>query len=814
MEAALARLKARFRTFFSDAVFGHSTWPMEQTSQASDDLYLDRTLMERKVLAERTRVFADRAFASTLAAPLGMLLLAWVGSATVGLTTALLWFVALGLVEFLFARYSYRYRRTQPANTDIAAQAQHLVYMSFAAGLGWGASVWIFWREGAFAHYLVNLTILVGVAGVSVMLMSPFRSAALLFLGSLLLLPMLHAILYSTQFSFEIAIGFGGLLALLLHYSRMAGKQLIHDLESTVRNRSLAERLQLALDATHQDWFELDLQTSNMVCSTRHARRLNQASNSTQMAETLDDWLNRIHPQDREAVREAVQALRHSDQPLQCEYRISGSPDQYLWIQSVGRVVEWGPSQRALRLIGIHTDITARKIADQQITQLAFYDYLTALPNRRLLQQHLQESIDHARNTTCSGALMLMDMDDFKALNDTMGHDVGDRFLIEVANRIQSCVGDLGMVARFGGDEFVVVVKSLKNREQARAVTQRLAEELLDVVTQPYLLELHPIRANPRIHSHHCTASIGIALFDRTLQSTDDLMKHADTAMYEAKAKGRNTFEFFDPDMQIAITARTTLDRDLRDAVHANQFVLYYQPQVDGAGHMTGAEALIRWQHPTRGLVPPIEFISMAEASGLIHPIGQWVLKTACKQLEEWSTQPHMAHLTLSVNVSAMQFHSPEFMDDLIALLQDMPSIRNRLKLEITESLFVNHAEAIISQMTTLQAQGIRFSMDDFGTGYSSLSYLKRLPLDQLKIDKSFIQDVLTNSNDAAIARAIVAMAQSLGLTVIAEGVEAESQRQFLAANDCHAYQGYLFGKPTPIAEFEQLLAITAAPSP
>jgi len=365
-------------------------------------------------------------------------------------------------------------------------------------------------------------------------------------------------------------------------------------------------------------------------------------------------------------------------------------------------------------------------------------------------------------------------------------------------------------VARLGGDEFVVILENLPPGTQARSVAQQMAENVLRVITQPFLLELQAISAKPHTHSYHCTASIGIALFDHTVQSPDDLIRHADTAMYEAKAKGRNTFRFFDPDMQTAITARATLDHDLRDAVHENQFVLHFQPQVDAAGRMTGAEALVRWQHPTKGLVAPSDFIPVAEASGMIHPIGQWVLETACAQLEAWSAHPHTAHLTLSVNVSAMQFHNPDFMNDLLVMLAHTPSIRNRLKLEITESLLVNHTEAIITQMTALQAQGIRFSMDDFGTGYSSLSYLKRLPLDQLKIDKSFIQDVLTNSNDAAIARAIVALAQSLGLSVIAEGVEADAQRQFLAANACHAYQGYLFGRPAPIAEFERLLEMPA----
>jgi EAL domain-containing protein (putative c-di-GMP-specific phosphodiesterase class I) len=313
--------------------------------------------------------------------------------------------------------------------------------------------------------------------------------------------------------------------------------------------------------------------------------------------------------------------------------------------------------------------------------------------------------------------------------------------------------------------------------------------------------------------SYQCTSSIGIALFNSHSGTADDLMKRADTAMYQAKGAGRNTVRFFDLAMQNVVTQRAALEADLRSAVDAQQFVLHYQAQVDAAGHVTGAEALVRWQHPVRGLVAPAEFIPLAEDTGLIIPLGHWVLETACLQLATWSQQPAMAHLTLAVNVSARQFGLPDIVQQVLALVNSAGVPRNRLKLELTESLLLENADEVIQKMVALKAQGIGFSLDDFGTGYSSLEYLKRLPLDQLKIDKSFVRDVLTDANDAAIARTIVALATSLGLAVIAEGVESEAQRAFLAANNCLAYQGYLFSRPLPLAQFEALVGQALAPT-
>ena len=455
----------------------------------------------------------------------------------------------------------------------------------------------------------------------------------------------------------------------------------------------------------------------------------------------------------------------------------------------------------------LHTtwrDITERRASANKIERLAFYDPLTDLPNRRLVRDRLEQALSSSSRHHRYGALLLLDMDDFKTLNDTLGHDVGDQFLIEVAHRLQASVRDGDTVARHGGDEFVVILEDLNENALAAMQAESVAVKILRAVSQPYLLDLAACEGLKNTRNYHCTSSIGITLFQGNAIPVDELMKRADTAMYQAKAAGRNALRFFDPEMQAVVTARAALDHDLREAIREDQFCLYYQPQVDSTGERTGAEALLRWQHPRRGMVSPGEFIPQAEATGLIIPLGDWVLETACAQLVAWSKQPDMAHLTVAVNVSARQFRHADFVDHVLTIISSTGANPKKLKLELTESLLLENVEDVIAKMSTLKAEGIGFSLDDFGTGYSSLSYLKRLPLDQLKIDGAFVRDVLTDPNDAAIARTIVALAQSMGLSVIAECVETQAQREFLAANGCTAFQGYLFGRPMPIEDFSQ----------
>jgi diguanylate cyclase (GGDEF)-like protein/PAS domain S-box-containing protein len=454
--------------------------------------------------------------------------------------------------------------------------------------------------------------------------------------------------------------------------------------------------------------------------------------------------------------------------------------------------------------IWVVEDITQRKSAEEKIRHLAFYDTLTELPNRRLILDRLGHALISSARHHKHCALLLIDLDNFKSLNDTQGHDVGDQLLIAVAARLAASIRQVDTVARMGGDEFMVLLEDLDEAELAAVQAESVARKIIAGLNEPYLLNVN-LNGNTRHqHSHHSTSSIGITLFCGDAVSVDELMKRADTAMYQAKAAGRNTLRFFDPAMQAVVTARASMEKGLHQAIEKQQFLLHYQAQVNAAGLVLGAEVLLRWQDPERGLVSPAEFIPLAEETGLILPIGQWVLETACQQLAAWSTRLEMADLTIAVNVSARQFHHKDFVSQVLAVLDQTGANPRRLKLELTESLLVDDVEAIITKMGVLKKKGVGFSLDDFGTGYSSLSYLKRLPLDQLKIDQSFVHDISTDPNDAAIVRAVVALAQNLGLTVIAEGVETTAQRDFLASHGCQHYQGYYFSRPLPLEEFEQ----------
>ncbi|MBI3901729.1 MAG: EAL domain-containing protein [Nitrosomonadales bacterium] len=448
--------------------------------------------------------------------------------------------------------------------------------------------------------------------------------------------------------------------------------------------------------------------------------------------------------------------------------------------------------------VGTQIDITERKAAEDEIRYLAFFDPLTRLPNRRLLVDRLQQALANGSRNQKFGALLFIDLDNFKTLNDTFGHDKGDLLLQQVAQRLSACMREGDTVARLGGDEFVVLLEELGQKiNEAAAQAEVVGEKVLSALNQSYLLDGQ---------AYHGTPSIGVTLFGQQHESMDELMKQADLAMYQAKAAGRNTLRFFDPEMQAAVTSRAAMESDLRNAVRERQFILYYQPQIEGCGQITGAEVLVRWQHPQRGLVLPGEFIPMAEDTDIILLLGNWVLESACTQLAAWSDRADTACLTLAVNVSAKQLRQPNFVEQVLAILDSTCADPRKLKLELTESLLMDGMEDTIAKMTALKALGIGFALDDFGTGFSSLSYLKRLPLEKLKIDRSFVMDVLTDPNDAAIAKTIISLAQSLGLAVIAEGVETEEQRNFLASNGCHAYQGYLYSRPLSLADFESFM--------
>jgi diguanylate cyclase (GGDEF)-like protein/PAS domain S-box-containing protein len=451
------------------------------------------------------------------------------------------------------------------------------------------------------------------------------------------------------------------------------------------------------------------------------------------------------------------------------------------------------------------TDITERKAAEDEIRNLAFYDPLTGLPNRRLLMDRLDHAITSAMRHRKLGALLFVDLDHFKTLNDTLGHDKGDLLLEQVATRLRNCIRGVDTVARLGGDEFVVLLEDLSDIPlEAAKQAEAVGEKIVAALNQPYEIAGY---------IHHSSPSIGITLVGEREEAIEEPLKRADMAMYQAKAAGRNTLRFFDPQTQVAVAARADMETALRIAVQTQQLVLHYQAQVTAGAKVEGAEALVRWTHPQHGVVSPAAFIPLAEETGIILPLGRWVLETACTQLQRWAGMPGMAHLTLSVNVSAREFLDRNFTAHVLEVLQSTGADPSRLKLELTESLLVVNVEDVIAKMNALKSLGIGFSLDDFGTGYSSLSYLKRLPLDQLKIDQGFVRDILVDSNDAAIAKMVVALADSMGLIVIAEGVESQAQCDLLAQLGCLSYQGYLFSKPLALDAFETFAQLHAKPN-
>ncbi|MGJ3703084.1 bifunctional diguanylate cyclase/phosphodiesterase [Variovorax sp. AFSI2.2] len=455
------------------------------------------------------------------------------------------------------------------------------------------------------------------------------------------------------------------------------------------------------------------------------------------------------------------------------------------------------------RFIVILRNITDSKLAAREIEHLAFYDILTGLPNRRLLLHRLQASIDSNTRRSRHGALLFLDLDDFKTLNDALGHTIGDELLKQVAVRLQGCLGEGSTVARLGGDEFVVLLENLSEDPAVAAMqTNASGEAILTALNQSFQLDNH---------QYHSTCSIGAVVFNATHQSLEDLLKQADIAMYYAKSAGGDALRFFEVAMQTAITARATLESELHAALEGQQFLLHYQSQVTSEGHIVAAEVLIRWQHPVKGLVNPGGFIELAEETGLIVPIGMWVLETACVQLERWSHDPRRRHLQLAVNVSARQFRTDDFADRVCEVIRRTGADPTRLKLELTESLLQDKVTETIGKMQLLAAMGIHFSMDDFGTGYSSLSYMTQLPLNQIKVDKFFVQNIGVDPKVELIIQAIIGMARNLDLQIVAEGVETHQQFEFLQAHGAMLCQGYLFSRPVPIEQFEAQLDLAMA---
>ena len=507
----------------------------------------------------------------------------------------------------------------------------------------------------------------------------------------------------------------------------------------------------------------------------------------------LKFWLN---PDDRQSM---VEAVRRDGACRNLEARFRMKNGETIWgLLSASLIdLEGTPC-----FMTITRNISDTKAAEDEIRHLAFYDPLTDLANRRLLLDRLRQTVAASQRTGRLRALLFIDLDNFKTLNDTLGHSIGDLLLKEAARRLSSCIRAVDTAARVGGDEFVVILEELSpNAEDAASQAEAVAEKIVAVLNEPYTLSGRVCLS---------TASLGITVFGQRNESTTEVLQQADIAMYQAKTAGRGAIRFFAPELQSAVNARAALEDELRRGIRNREFVLWYQPQLEH-GKIIGAEALLRWNHPQHGVLTPAAFISLAEETGLIVPLGQQVLEAACAQIAAWSKDPAMARLTLAVNVSARQFRQDAFVEQVLAALTRSGADAAKLKLEITESMLLDNLEDTIQIMTTLKAHGVQFSLDDFGTGYSSLAYLKRLPLDQLKIDRSFVRDMLSDAATNAIAQSIVSLSRALHLSLLAEGVETEQQRATLDDLGCHAYQGFLFSPPVPAEQFCSLFAAEPA---
>ncbi|WP_082439679.1 MULTISPECIES: bifunctional diguanylate cyclase/phosphodiesterase [unclassified Massilia] len=555
------------------------------------------------------------------------------------------------------------------------------------------------------------------------------------------------------------------------------------------------ERLRLVLKGSTDAPWDWNLVTNEVYYSERWWNMLGYAS-----GEGIEDsgaWRRLLHPADEVMIAEYLGDLLPSARDgYSLEFRLRHRDGHYVPVLSRGYVLR-DDAGKAVRISGVNTDLTEQKRTERHIYELAYFDHLTGLPNRRFLIEELGHVVARGRRSRHYSALLYLDLDNFKLLNDTLGHDMGDMLLRQVAHRLRATVRDSDQLARLGGDEFVVVLEGLGSSPyDAAAEADRVVAKILSELSQPYQLGSAVFKSS---------ASIGITLFDGNGINIDTLLKQADLAMYRAKADGRNNARFFDPSMQDAADRRAAFESAMRDGLSLGQFRLFCQPQFDRRGDLVGAEVLVRWQRDGQDLLGPDQFIGFAEESGLIRPLGFHVLEESCRALVRWQRDATLRRLKLSVNVSVHQMRDPGFPAAVTGILDDTGAFAQRLCLELTESVFAEDPHEITRKMLELRAQGICFALDDFGTGYSSLAYLKHFPLAALKIDRSFVRDVGVDPDSAPIVEAIIALANKLGLDIVAEGVEHEAQRRFLIQGGCSSMQGFLLGRPLPMAEFEHL---------
>ena len=580
-----------------------------------------------------------------------------------------------------------------------------------------------------------------------------------------------------------------------LHYESKNLQGLLTEREKTTAElQHFAEHLSNAQQIAKIGSWEFEISKNALVWSDEVYRIFNITKTSANL--TLDEFISYIHKDDLSIFLMAQENAINGICSLNIEHRIVLNDGTERCVHELGEIKR-NSKTGILNLCGTVQDITEKKSTERKINNLAFYDTLTGLPNRQLLFDRLAKALATVIRESKRGALIYLDLDNFKVLNDTLGHDMGDLLLKNVAMRFTSALRQADTLARVGGDEFVILLSDLnEDSEKATEQAKIISNHILKTLQEPFQL---------KNHTYFVTASIGIAMFSEKTQDVEVLLKRADLAMYKAKSLGKNTVEFFDHDLQVQVLTRSAMENDLRHALNYDQFKLFYQPQMDRNQQIVGCEALIRWFHPVEGLISPADFIPIAEETGLILPIGKWVLETACKQLNEWKSTVK-SHITISVNVSPKQFKQIDFVENVLATVYKYDLDATKLRLELTEGMLIDNHQDIILKIERLKRHGVTFSLDDFGTGYSSLNYLANLPLDELKIDQSFVREMMVDQNNAVIVKTIISLGQSLGLSVIAEGVETLEQQNFLADYGCVFYQGFFYSKPIPVNELDKIL--------
>jgi diguanylate cyclase (GGDEF)-like protein/PAS domain S-box-containing protein len=684
--------------------------------------------------------------------------------------------------------YSAVHRRLQTVRIGI-----------FASSLVWGLAVFLFAPSTAASHEMFFAFMIAGMSAGGVMAYSiDIKSAAIY--SSVLVLPLATRFLMSDA-QYGQAMGIAGYLYLI--YVLVTLRNVNKDLLENITLRLDAVEHNKILEASEQRYKSL---LNHLPVGVMHYDHdLNITFANPKMTEVLHgtseiEQHHALKLTDDVAIANVMErALRgqtaHYEGQFNSEFR-----HEKTWLHLISAPTQNSDGEIAGG-IAIMQNITAEKQAQEEIRQLAFYDALTNLPNRRLLLERLQRAVANSARTGKRGAIIYIDLDHFKTLNDTLGHDVGDMLLKQVAERLTQSVRQVDTVARIGGDEYVILLENLsEHRVDAVHEVETVGNKIRDALNHPYYFNQY---------EYFSTPSMGVAMFDEQQVTSEELLKQADIAMYQAKKAGRNAFRCFNPRMQEMINARMNLEDDLRKALAQKQLQLYYQVQVNQDLVPVGAEALLRWKNPRRGMISPLEFVPVAEETGLILPIGLWVLQSACAQLKKWQQKPETKHLTLSVNVSARQFHQIDFASQVAQAITQHGINPSLLKLELTETMLLDRADSTIATMNAIRELGVGFSLDDFGTGYSSLQYLKELPLEQLKMDQSFVRDIALDGDDKAIACTIIAVAQRLQMEVIAEGVETQEQMQFLLAHGCQRFQGHYFGKPLSVTQFEKTLKRT-----